>query len=176
MGLEPHGRIALGRLAGQEGRPHEAARHFRDAIDSARACGDAPALAAALAAFGKAERDLGRSGAALERYEAAAAVLRTLAEPLRLAHVVRHLGDIRVERGELDEAWRPYEEALAIYRSVASPALELANALRGYAILHELTGRTEPARELWIEARRLYEMERVQAGVDEAEQRLATLG
>jgi tetratricopeptide (TPR) repeat protein len=172
---EPDDPLASGRLAGREGRPHEAARSFREAADLARMRGDAAMLAEALTGLGKSERDLGHSGAAVERYEAATAVLRTLARPLTLAHVLRHVGDIRVDRGELDAAWPPYEEALAIYRAHPSPRLELANALRGYAVLHELTGRTEPARELWREARGLYEAEQVRPGVDEADRRLATL-
>jgi tetratricopeptide (TPR) repeat protein len=70
-----------------------------------------------------------------------------------------------------------YNEALEIYRShVQTPPLDLANALRGFALLQANLGKTEEAKQLWQEARDLYADQDVQAGVDEADRQIAHLG
>ena len=69
------------------------------------------------------------------------------------------------------------QEALDIYRREpeANP-LDLANALRPFAILREKIGDFEGARAFWREARELYESLTIEAGVAEASQALARLG
>jgi hypothetical protein len=65
---------------------------------------------------------------------------------------------------------------LAIYRNHRDTSpLELANAIRGVAILNGDLGRREQAQALWKEARDLYASVQVDAGVEESERRIAEL-
>lgn len=78
--------------------------------------------------------------------------------------------------GRLAEAASCYAEALALYRAGgATQPLELANTLRGLALVHEARGEGEEAAHLWREARDLYSRAGVAAGVAESERRLAAL-
>jgi tetratricopeptide (TPR) repeat protein len=94
-----------------------------------------------------------------------------------LAHTVRHLGDVRRHIGRHEGAQSCYEEALSIYRREpeANP-LDVANALRPFAILKEEMGDFDGARAFWREALELYESLAIDAGVAEASQALARLG
>jgi tetratricopeptide (TPR) repeat protein len=67
------------------------------------------------------------------------------------------LGDVRRHLGQHQDAKARYEEALGIYRSEpkANP-LDVANALRSFAILKEKMGDFDGARAFWREARGLY--------------------
>ena len=134
-------------------------------------------LARTLKALGQIERDLGNSEAALSFYEKAVAIYRDEPDALALAHAIRHLGDIQRNLGRLESAEPHYREALAIYRSHPdADALDVANAIRGLAILACDSGRDkQEARALWQEARDLYASVNVQAGVNESSRRLALL-
>jgi hypothetical protein len=69
-----------------------------------------------------------------------------------------------------------YREALSLYRETGSVReLDLANAVRPYALLKERTGRTTEARELWTEAHGLYARVNARAGVDESARHLQNL-
>ena len=130
----------------------------------------------ALEGLGQIERDLGRGDAALPLYEEAVRICRDGGDALRLAHTIRHLGDIHQDAARLELAEPCYREALAIYRSHHRTApLDLANAIRPFAILHETLGRREQAIDLWKEARDLYAGLNLQAGVVESKQHLARL-
>jgi len=125
---------------------------------------------------GKAARDAGDLPEALRAYWIAAAALRVVSEPLRLAHTIRHIADIQRQMGELDDAKANYAEALAIYRSnLSTSILDLANTLRGFALLMQQLDDPAAATAMWQEARALYNAVSVQAGVDEADRRLAAL-
>ena len=122
---------------------------------------------------GYAARNGGKLDLALERYRAGAEALRCVVQPQRLAHTVRHVADIERQMGLLDAAEVDYAEALAIYRDDSRTGkLDLANTLRGYALLREARGDLKAAAEMWSEAGKLYAEVDVQAGVDEAERRL----
>jgi tetratricopeptide (TPR) repeat protein len=110
------------------------------------------------------------------KYKLATAMARVLGEPLLLAHRVRHLGDAYRRLGRADLAEPSYVEALSIYRQHqdAKP-LDVANALRGFAILKESTGARDEARRLWQEAHDLYVQVDVPAGVAESAARLDRL-
>ena len=56
-----------------------------------------------------------------------------------------------------------------------TPPLDLANAIRGLALLKSDSKRPESARALWHEARELYAAVNVEAGVAESNHRLALL-
>jgi tetratricopeptide (TPR) repeat protein len=131
-------------------------------------------LAKALTAKGKTERDLGHVDAALKLYAEAAAIYLAEGDALALAHTVRHLGDMQREQGRLDLAAGHYGVALNIYRGhERTPPLDLANAIRGLALLKDDSGQSEEAKLLWTEARVLYASVNVQAGVEESSRRLA---
>ncbi|HVP00411.1 MAG TPA: tetratricopeptide repeat protein [Bryobacteraceae bacterium] len=126
-------------------------------------------FAAELKRQAQAERDQGRLEEARRLYEQAAERYRALNDPLALAHTVRHVADIHRQQGHPELAARCYDEALMIYRANAeTPQLDLANAIRGLALLkNEAT--------LWQEARDLYAEVGVDAGVNECSRRLAAL-
>lgn len=131
---------------------------FVEAVDRARECGDTSLLMQSLAGLGRIERDLGETALALQNYREAAEVCRSLNDPLTLAHTVRHVGDILRESGELGPALPCYEEALEICRSsTETNLLDLANTLRGFALLDDAQGRKEDAIAKWREAGELYD-------------------
>lgn len=69
-----------------------------------------------------------------------------------------------------------YREALAVYRGHPDTSpLDLANAIRGLAILASDTGKNEESRALWQEAHDLYAAVNVEPGVKESSRRLAML-
>jgi hypothetical protein len=104
------------------------------------------------------------------------AICRRGADPLWLAHTIRHLADILRERGCVEEARPLYEEVLGTYRRHhRSPPLDLANAIRGFALLQGAAGKTEAATLLWQEARSLYESLAVKPGVEESDAEIARL-
>jgi tetratricopeptide (TPR) repeat protein len=110
------------------------------------------------------------------RYKLAVAYARRAGDPLRLAHRVRHLGDAYYYAGRFALAEPCYVEALAIYRRDAhTRPLDLANAIRSFAVLKDELGVAEEAQRLWQEAHDLYVGVNVPAGVAESAARLALL-
>jgi len=168
--------LRLATQARRDNRPADAKRHLLEAANRSREVNARVDLARALASLGEIEWDLHHSDDALQNYEEAAAIYRSEGDVLRLAHTVRHLGDIHRNRRSPDLAEPCYLEALSIYRSHGqTPPLDLANAIRGLAILKGETGEAGEARSLWEEARDLYAAVQVKAGVDESSRRLALL-
>ena len=109
---------------------------------------------------------------ALRHYEEASNLLRNSPDRLKFAHTVRHLGDVYAEQREWLRAEPCYIEALEVYRSHPSPSkLDVANAIRPYAILLSATGRHAESRGLFAEAARLYEAVGIAAGVEECMRR-----
>ncbi len=108
--------------------------------------------------------------------ELAVADIRKIDDPLRLAHTVRHLGDAYYYAGQLSLAEPCYLEALSIYRRHEHRRpLDLANAIRSFAVLKDEVGAAEEAQRLWQEAHDLYVAVKVPAGVAESAARLALL-
>jgi tetratricopeptide (TPR) repeat protein len=89
---------------------------------------------------------------------------------------VRHLGDAHQDLDQHGQAESCYREALSLYRAGDSRPLDLANAIRSYALLKECAGQHEEARELWAEARTLYASVNASGGVDECTSHLQDLG
>lgn len=107
-----------------------------------------------------------RQDAQILKYKLSVAGLRQIDEPLRLAHQVRHLGDAYRRAGELALAEPCYVEALSIYRSHEDRnPLDLANAIRGFAILKQNVGAPPEAEAMWLEAHNLYVSTNVLSGV-----------
>ena len=111
------------------------------------------------------------SDASRTNYEEAVRLLRGCDNPQLLAHTIRHLGDVYFENGDLELSGPCFTEALSIYRSVNTPRLDLANAIRSQALYKTHIGHVEEARLLWAEARDLYDLEGIEAGVIECAKR-----
>jgi tetratricopeptide (TPR) repeat protein len=110
------------------------------------------------------------------KYKLAVAKARRVDDPLTLAHRVRHLGDAYYYAKQAAQAEPCYVEALSIYRGHGNTRpLDLANAIRSFAVLKDLVGADEEARGLWQEAHDLYVTLNVAAGVAESAARLALL-
>jgi len=162
--------------ARKEHRFAAAERDLREAVEVCRTHGARLGLARSLVALGQAERDQRKLDEALSNYQEAAALYRAERDDLRLAHTIRHVADICRELRRHGEAEPLYDEALAIYRAHdETPLLDLANAIRGMALLKSEVGATDDARMLWEEARYLYGSAGVDAGVAESARRLAAL-
>jgi tetratricopeptide (TPR) repeat protein len=175
-GNSPDKLINQGYQARREHRLDDARLRFAEAVDLCRKSGDHASLAQALTGLGQIARDLHEDGVALKHYEEAVALYRTLDRPLVLAHTVRHVADILLGQEKYLLAANLYEESLQIYRSHQQTyPLDLANAIRGYALLQGDTGHTQEAKQLWLEAKSLYAQLNVQAGVTEADSQIARL-
>jgi tetratricopeptide (TPR) repeat protein len=163
--------------ARRERRGEDARRDLIAAVEMARSAEHRGELAQALTGLGQIERDAGNYDAARAHYEEAAEIYRMQGEPQRLAHALRHIGDILQDqgRGRLGEAY--VREALELYRADTRTApLDLANAIRGLAVIKQGLGASGQARALWVEAKDLYASVGVDAGVRESEKRIAELG
>jgi tetratricopeptide (TPR) repeat protein len=157
-------------------RLSDAMRDLVEAVARCRKDGDQLRLARSLTALGQIERDKGNVAAALQHYEEAVGIYCAEGDAIRLAHAMRHVGDIHQDAGELKLAEPCYNEALAIYRAhKETPPLDLANAIRGMALLKEATGKTQEALALWEEAGKLYASVNVEAGVAESKRRVGLL-
>ena len=133
-------------------------------------------MANAAVALGRVERQLNNVPAALAHYAEAAALYRSLGDSLKLAHTIRHLGDIHRGAGQAEQARQCYDEALTIYRGPTQPQpLDLANAIRGLALLEGDCGELERAKALWAEAKELYAEAGVKEGAAECIDQLAAL-
>jgi tetratricopeptide (TPR) repeat protein len=132
--------------------------------------------AAEIIAEGRQARTRGDLAAARSCYAAAAKVYRDQNDLLAYAHTIRHVADIYQEESNLSEAKPLYEESIELYRSsLSTKILDLANALRPYALLNEGQGNLEWASKFWKEAKQLYSSLRVEPGVSECDEHLRNL-
>ena len=91
------------------------------------------------------------------KYKLAVAKARRVDDPLKLAHTVRHLGDAYYYAKLPTQAEPCYVEALSIYRKHENARpLDVANAIRSFAVLKDENGEFEEAQRLWQEAHDLY--------------------
>jgi len=156
--------------------PGASQRLYEEAAEYARQHGSGRHLIQALKGLGQIARDSRANDLALRLYQEAVGLCRQENHALLLAHTIRHVGDIHQDMKRDDLAAPCYEEALAIYRShKQTSTLDLANAVRPFALLKEHTGVSAEAKHLWAEARDLYATANVQAGVKECSRHLSTL-
>jgi tetratricopeptide (TPR) repeat protein len=156
--------------------PAASQRLYEEAVQSARKHGSRRQLIQALKGLGQIARDLSAHDRALRLYQEAVALCRQENQSLLLAHTIRHVGDIHQDMKRDDLAAPCYEEALEVYRSHAETAtLDLANAVRPFALLKEHAGAIDEAKQLWAEARDLYASANVHAGVKECSRHLSVL-
>lgn len=112
----------------------------------------------------------------LRHYTNAVEIYRDQNDSLRLAHTLRHVAEILRHEGHLAEAGQNYIEALDMYRKhEGTPPLDLANTLRGFALLKTDLNEVAASERLWQEARTLYQSLGIQAGVDESDAQLHML-
>jgi tetratricopeptide (TPR) repeat protein len=166
---------------GQRARADRRFAEARHALREALSASDAQPEEASfrigvLRTLAEVERGEGHPEIALSLYEEAVALCRTSATRLVLAHTIRHLGDVYRHLERLADAEPMYLEALELYRSDPETAvLDLANAVRPFAILTQLTGRLDESRRLWLEAKSLYTVAGIADGVAESEEHLREL-
>jgi hypothetical protein len=166
--------FARGYQARRENRIADSRAIFIKAVRSAAEEGDRPSLAEALCGLAQAERDIGNLEAARLHYAGAATLYREIGPPARLAYAIRHEADILREESLPAEAEPLYLEAENIYRLQGEQAaLDLANTLRGLALVAESSGKPDASKSLWQEARQLYAKCKVEAGVAECDAKIA---
>jgi tetratricopeptide (TPR) repeat protein len=94
----------------------------------------------------------------------------------RIAHAIRHLADLEQELGQFDTSEAHYREAIQGYiNHERTTKSDLANCLRGYALLKEEQQDAELAKGLWEEVKTLYEACEIYEGVKEANKHLEAL-
>jgi tetratricopeptide (TPR) repeat protein len=163
-----------GYQARREDRLADSRAIFIDAVRKASIEADRPSLAEALCGLAQAERDIGNSEAASHHYANAAVLYRQVGPPARLAYAIRHEADVLREMCHPAEAEPLYLEAAGIYRQLGEKAtLDLANTLRGLALVNESAVKMDASKALWQEARELYAKCNVEAGVAECNKKLS---
>jgi len=168
--------FAQGYKARREGRAADSRAIFIKGVRDAAEAGDQPSLAEALCGLGQAERDIGNLEAARHHYANAAVLYRQIGPPARLAFALRHEADILRELCLPAEAEPLYVEAEGIYRQQGEEAeLDLANTLRGLALVNESTRRPDESISFFQQACELYAKCGVEAGVAECNKRISHL-
>ncbi len=166
--------FARGNRARQEDDLAESRAAFIEAVRKAAEEADRAALAEALCGLGEAERGIGNLEAASHHYANAVVLYRQIGPPKRLAYALRHEADTVREACRPADAGPLYLEAEQIYRQLGEEStLDLANTLRGIAMVNEDAGERQSARSLWSEARELYARCNVEAGIAECDRKLA---
>ena len=167
----------------EQGRKEKREHHFKyarslfqKALDESRTSENRGLRATLYVELAYVERTLGELEHSKTHYLLAARIFRDLNQPLRWAHTARHAADILREQEKREEADRLYDEVLIVYRNNSDTnRLDLANAIRGYALLKSQMKSVDQARALWEQARDLYQSENVDAGVDESRKQIAQL-
>ena len=94
----------------------------------------------------------------------------------KIAHSTRHVADLERHLGHNSESECNYREAIDIYKSNPDTSkIDLANALRGFGLLLEKCKKVEEAITVWKETKELYQACNLQAGINEANQKLLSL-
>jgi tetratricopeptide (TPR) repeat protein len=167
--------IEQGRKARRERRFEEARSLFVQALNAC-CTDDDPRLVAELhAELAYVERALHDVQAAETDYRQATEMFRTVRDPYRTAHNMRHLADILRETGRPSEAAPFYSESIEFFRKSGEYPLQLANALRGLALLQGELKDFSGSIQSWAEAKALYQMANVDAGVAESRKRIDDL-
>lgn len=167
--------IEQGRKARLDRRLEDARSSFREALK--HCCGDDdPRLEAELhSELAYVERALHDVQSAEAHYRQATEMFRTLRDPLRTAHNMRHLADILRETGRSQQAAPYYSESIEFFRKSGEYPLQLANALRGLALMQGDLKDFSGSLQSWAEAKALYQMVNVDAGVTESRKRIDDL-
>ena len=168
--------IARGTRARREQRLNDAYAAYQEAAELSRSAGLEQHLVSALVGLGQIQRDRGYLDHAQQHYADALALCRHHGDPLAIAHTARHLGDIYRENGHTEQARTLLAEAITVYRqNLDTKVLDLANAIRPFALLMIEMGDVDAARPLLQEALVLYSALDLTGGVAECSTQLAKL-
>ena len=122
------------------------------------------------------ESDNDKPAKALEYCRQSVAHYQQSGDRDKIAHATRHLADIERRLGNAEESELHYRHAIEIYRQNSSTSAgDFANALRGFALTLEQREKTAEAIATWEKVKEFYGKCNLQAGVDEAKERLAGL-
>ncbi len=172
----PESLLEQGREEKREHRFKYARSLFRIALRETRESDNLALRAALYEELAYVDRTLGDRETSQQHYRKASEIYRGLDNLLKTAHTMRHAADILREQERRDESAPLYAEALEIYRNhQETPPLDLANAIRGFALLKEAQGDREQAACLWQEAGKLYESTGIDAGIAESKRRIGLL-
>lgn len=126
--------------------------------------------------YGQFESDHNNHQQALEFWQQSLVYYKKDGNPNKIAHSTRHIADIQRRLGDEEGSEKSYRKSLDIYRNNATTSTgDLANALRGFALLLEKRGKTAEAIANWHEVKESYKAIHLQEGVDEANERLDAL-
>jgi tetratricopeptide (TPR) repeat protein len=168
--------LEQGRNAKSAHLPEDARNAFLEGLAACHGDEDGPLAATLYEELAYVERNLRELEPAVRHYRKASQLYGRLDNPLKTAHTLRHAADILREQNKRDESALLYAEALEIYRNhEETPQLDLANAIRGYALLKEDQEDREQAICLWHEAGKLYDLTGIEAGVAESRKRIGVL-
>jgi len=167
--------LETGRKARLDRRLEDARSAFLEALKQC-GCDDDPRLVAELhSELAYVERALHDERSAEADYRRAAEMFQSLHDLFRTAHNMRHLADILRETGRPMEAAPFYSEAIEYFRKSGEYPLQLANALRGMALMQGELRDFAGSLQSWAEAKALYQMASVDAGVAESRKRIDEL-
>jgi len=122
------------------------------------------------------ESDLENYPSALELNQKSLSFYEQIDNPDKKSHSMRHIADIHRRLGNYGESEKSYQQALTIFREYSrARQSDLANMLRGLALVSENLGKTAQAIEAWQEAQSIYQQLGLQNGVDEAAKKIAQL-
>lgn len=168
--------LAEANTARREDRFEDAKQKIASALKVVRPLFHTELLTKSLNDLARIERDLGNTSSSIATYEELIQLHEKHGNTLGIAHALRHLGDIHRDEEKIDLADDYYTRALDIYKSSEHRSqVDLANAIRGYALLQEQKGKLKDALKLWKEARMLYENNSIYSGVEECSQRIDKL-
>jgi uncharacterized protein HemY len=167
--------IDLGRQARRQHHLDEARNRLREALECCAGTEDPRLVAELHAELAYVERAHKNDQGAEEHYRQATEMFRKLNDALRLAHNMRHLADVLREAGKPAEAAPLYSESIEIYRRNSEYPLQLADAIRGQALMQGDLGEVGESLQSWAEAKALYQLVGVADGVAESKQRISVL-
>jgi len=94
----------------------------------------------------------------------------------KVAHSLRHVADTFYSLNNIEEARSQYESVIEIYHSQENTNdVDIANALRGYALVLEKQNEKVAAAKEWATILSIYEKYNLQAGIKEAKQKITRL-
>ena len=94
----------------------------------------------------------------------------------RIAHSTRHIADLQRALGKDADSESNYRKVIDLYKADSQTHMgDLANTLRGFALVLEKRSKISEAKTAWEETKELYQACNLQAGVDEANEKLDSL-
>lgn len=122
------------------------------------------------------ESDHDNPSRALKLLQRSLSFYKKTGSSIKIAHSTRHIADLERRIGDVEDSESNYRTSIDIYKSNKSTSkVDLANAIRGYALVLEKRGKIQEAIEAWKEARELYRACKLEEGVDEANLKLDSL-